>query len=83
MFSNLLRYHDPSKSLIASGVKLEEEKIMGNYCIALKNRFPELCHRFDWYAEFHKIQLQPCTRKRGITSRYNETLPQTYFVHEN
>lgn len=39
------RFSEATKRLIATGAKLE--KIVGNYAIALKNHFPELCRHFD------------------------------------
>ncbi len=36
-----------SKHSTVSGVKLKDEKIVGNYCISLTNQFPEFCLYFD------------------------------------
>ncbi|KAK7580453.1 hypothetical protein V9T40_001082 [Parthenolecanium corni] len=41
------RFHDATKRFLALGFELEDEKIVGNFCIAMKGRYPELCHRFD------------------------------------
>ncbi len=84
-FSN--RYNDATKRLLASGVKLEEEKIAGNYCIALKTRFPELCRRFDVqnnikFDKMKNLALSIESTEKESKARVEETPVSTVNVVE-
>ncbi|XKL61639.1 hypothetical protein PGB90_001472 [Kerria lacca] len=81
------RFHDAIKCLIASGVKLDE-KIVRNYCIALKSRFPELCRRFDVqnnikFDEMKNLALSIESTEKESKARVEETSTIANVIEKN
>lgn len=82
------RYHDATKHLIASSINLEPEKIVSNYCIAMKNRSLECCRRFDvqnniTFDEMKKLPLGIESTKKESKARVDETRNSVSIKNKN
>lgn len=71
------RFRDATKRCTASGIILDQEKIVGNYAIAMKHRFPECSRTFDsnpkiTFEELKQIAMGAESSERENRSRTDE-----------
>lgn len=70
-------FTEATKHLIVSGTKLEDKRVTGNYCIAMKTRFSKLCRRFDVqnnisFEEIKNLALSIESTKEELKTRIDE-----------